>query len=110
MKKLNSLEVINDKIRSGNAIILYFSSKSCSVCNVLKTKVELEVSKNFDKIEFYEVSCDESLEIASNFGVFSAPTILFYLDTKEFLKVGRNISISSFCENIRRPYNMFYGD
>lgn len=110
MKKVNSLEEINEIINSGDATILYFSSKNCSVCKVLKPKIEEELSRNFPKINFYEISCDENIEIASNFSVFSAPVILFYLDGKEFIKEGRNISINSFINSIKRPYEMFYGD
>ena len=109
MKIINSLEEINKIIKSGNAAIIYFSSKNCSVCSVLKPKIESEVSKNFQKIEFFEIDCDKNLDLASSFGVYSAPTILFYLDGKEFLKEGRNISINSFINSIKRPYEMFYG-
>lgn len=110
MKLVNSLEEIKNRVENGDALIIYFSSKNCSVCNILKPKIEEELSKTFLKIEFYEVSCDETLEIASSFGVFSAPTILFYLDRKEFIREGRNISISSFINKIKRPYEMFYGE
>lgn len=110
MKLVNSLKEIEYRIKSGDALILYFSSKSCSVCSILKPKIEDELTKVFSKIEYYEISCDENLDIASHFGVFSAPTVLFYLDGKVFLKEGRNISISSFLNAIKRPYEMFYGE
>lgn len=110
MKKINSLIEIEEIIKEGEPVILYFSSKNCSVCGVLKPKVEMELSKEFSKINFFEISCDENVEITSHFGVFSAPTILFYLDGKEFLREGRNISVSSFINSIKRPYKMFYGE
>ncbi len=109
MKKINSLIEIEELIKKGDALILYFSSKNCSVCSVLKPKIESELSKVFPKIEFFEIDCDKNLDISSSFGVYSAATILFYLDGKEFLKEGRNISINSFINSIKRPYEMFYG-
>jgi thioredoxin-like negative regulator of GroEL len=110
MKIINNLEEIKEKIDSKEALILYFSSKNCSVCSVLKPKVEKEVLANFDKIDFYEIKSDENLDISSYFGVFQAPTILFYLDGKESLREGRNVSIGAFCSAIKRPYKMFYGE
>ncbi len=110
MKIINNFKEIKEKIASGEALIFYFSSKSCSVCQVLKPKIEQEVEKNFKKIDFYEIKSDENLDISSYFGVFQAPTILFYLDGKEFLREGRNISIGAFLDAIKRPYEMFYGE
>ena len=110
MKKINSLEEIKEKIASKEAFIFYFSSKNCSVCQVLKPKLNKEIEKSFEKIVFYEIKSDENLEISSHFGVFQAPTVLFYLDGKEFLREGRNISINAFLDAIKRPYEMFYGE
>ncbi|ADG92378.1 conserved hypothetical protein [Arcobacter nitrofigilis DSM 7299] len=110
MKAISNLEQIKEIIASREALIIYFSSKSCSVCKVLKPKIEKEVSSYFDKISFFEIKIEESLEISSYFTVFQAPTILFYLDGKEFLKEGKNISISAFINAIKRPYEMFYGE
>lgn len=110
MKIINSLEEVKEKIASKEALILYFSSKNCSVCQVLKPKLEKEIEKSFKKINFYEIKSDENLEISSHFGVFQAPTILFYLDRKEFLREGRNISVNAFLNAIKRPYEMFYGE
>ena len=109
MKIANSLEEIKEEILSKKALIFYFSSKNCSVCSVLKPKIEKEILKNFDKINFTEIKSDENPEITSYFGVFSAPVILFYLDGKEFLREGKNISIGVLIDSIRRPYEMFYG-
>lgn len=110
MKIINSLEEIKKNIASKEAFVLYFSSKNCSVCSVLKSKIEKEILNNFDKIDLIEIKSDENSNITSYFGVFSAPTILFFLDGKEFLREGKNISISSFLNAIKRPYEMFYGE
>jgi|Cruoilmetagenom7_1024161.scaffolds.fasta_scaffold267143_2 thiol-disulfide isomerase/thioredoxin len=110
LKIINSLEKIKEKIASKEALILYFSSKNCVVCSVLKPKIKKEIIDNFTKIALYEIKSDENLDISSYFGVFQAPTILFYLDGKEFLREGRNISISAFLNAIKRPYEMFYGE
>jgi len=107
MRNLNSLNEVNEIINSSSAVLLYFSGKNCSVCNALKPKIEYEVTNYLPKIDIYEVKADIYKQIASNFSVFSIPTILVFFDSKEFKRVGRNISISNFIEELRRPYDLF---
>jgi thioredoxin 1 len=107
MKKITSLEEINEYINSGKPLLLYFSGENCSVCKVLKPKIKNEISINFPKIELFEIESDKYKEIASSFSVFSIPTILVFFDSKEFFRKGRNLSLASFIEELKRPYNIF---
>jgi len=107
MKNLKNLNEVNKIISTVPAVLIYFSGNNCSVCKVLKPKIEEQVSKYLPKIEIYEVKADIYKEIASNFSVFSIPTILVFFDSKEFKRQGRNISVLNFIEELRRPYNLF---
>ncbi len=104
---ISTVSEVENIIGRQDSVLLYFSGESCSVCQVLKPKIEQEVLENFPKIKMYEVKADLSKEIASKFSVFSIPTILVFFDSKEFFRFGRNISISKFIEDIKRPYNLF---
>lgn len=108
-KKLFPMNLNNilDKINTGQPVLIYFSGQNCSVCHALKPKIFQAVAKNFPKIEALEVQADIYKEIASHFTVFSIPTILLFLDKKEFKRVGRNISVNAFIQEIKRPYNLF---
>lgn len=98
---------INEQISAGSPVLIYFSGEACSACQVLKPKIEEEIQKNFPKMKIYEVKADISKEIASNFSVFSIPTILVFFDSKEFFRKGRNLSISQFVDELKRPYTLF---
>ncbi len=98
---------IDKIISTGCPVLIYFSGAACSVCEVLKPKIEQELLKNFPKMKVYEVKVDFSKEIASKFSVFSIPTVLVFFDSKEFFRYGRNIFISKFIEELRRPYSLF---
>ncbi len=104
---ISTVSEVENIIKDESSVVLYFSGESCSVCQVLKPKIEQEVSKNFPKMKLYEVKADLSKEIASRFSVFSIPTILVFFDSKEFFRFGRNISILKFIEDIKRPYDLF---
>jgi len=101
-----NLQQVNDEINTGEPVLIYFSGENCSVCKVLKPKIEQEVSKNFPKFKLYEVKTDLHKELVSHFTVFSIPTILVYFDKKEFYRKGRNLSVSLFIEELKRPYNL----
>ena len=106
MKKIQSLQQAQDSINTGNPVLIYFSGENCSVCKVLKPKIEQEITKNFPLFDLLEVQTDLHKEITSHFMVFSIPTMLVFFDTKEFFRKGRNISISIFMEELKRPYNL----
>ena len=63
------IQIENEKelkkvISENQAIILYFSGDNCSVCKVLKPKIETEVSKNFPKMKLFEIKkCSKFLSI-----------------------------------------------
>ncbi|RXK02889.1 thioredoxin family protein [Halarcobacter bivalviorum] len=107
MKNLNSLEEVNSIISTGEPVLIYFSGQNCSVCTALKPKIEEQIKLNLPKIETYEVKADIYKEIASNFSVFSIPTILVFFDSKEFKREGRNISVMNFIKELERPYTLF---
>lgn len=106
MLEIKTIEQINSVINTGEPVLIYFSGENCSVCKVLKPKIEQEVIKNFPKFKLYEVKTDIYKELTSQFTVFSIPTVLIFFDRKEFKRYGRNISIPIFIEELERPYNL----
>ena len=80
MKTVHNLQQIQNSIDTGEPVLVYFSGENCSVCKVLKPKIEEEVSKNFPKFQLFEVKTDLDKEITSNFTVFSILTTLIFFD------------------------------
>ena len=106
MLEIQTIEQIKKEIDSKEPILIYFSGENCSVCKVLKPKIEEEVKNNFPKMRVLEVKTDLSLELTAQFMVFSIPTIIVYFDSKEFKRYGRNMSIPVFIDEIKRPYKL----
>lgn len=106
MKQAQNLHQVQNSINTGNPVLIYFSGENCSVCKVLKPKIEEEISKNFPLFDLLEVQTDIHKEITSHFTVFSIPTMLVFFDKKEFFRRGRNMSVSMLMEEIKRPYNL----
>ncbi len=106
MIKIDNLNDLNDNINNSKSILIYFSGENCSVCKVLKPKIEEEIKQNFPKFELFEVKPDIYLELTAHFMIFSIPTTLVFFDSKEFKRYGRNMSVPLLIEELRRPYNL----
>jgi len=109
MIDLDSLEKLESMIENELGVLVYFSTPTCNVCHALKPKIKEEFEKNFPKIK--QVFVDTSLlpEVGAKFNVFSVPTILLFLDRKEFAREGRNISVANFIDRVKRVYEIMMG-
>ena len=103
---MQTIENIEKTIKENLAVMVYFSAPTCNVCHALKPKLLEELDKNFSefKIESVDISIEE--DIAPHFGVYAIPTVLIYLDGKEFVRKSRHMSVHEVLEGIRRPYEI----
>jgi len=103
---MQTIKNIQNTIKENLAVMVYFSSPTCNVCHALKPKLFEALEKNFTefKVESVDISLQE--EIAPYFGVFSIPTVLVFLDTKEFLRKSRHMSVDEVIKEIKRPYEI----
>ena len=106
MIEIQTIEQVKKQIDSKEPTLIYFSGENCSVCKVLKPKIEEEIKREFPKMKIFEVQTDLHREITAHFMVFSIPTTIIYFDSKEFKRYGRNMSVPLFIEELKRPYNL----
>ncbi len=100
------IETIESTLRSELAVALYFSAPTCNVCHALKPKLLAAFETNFSQLQVISVDISETPEVASHFNVFAIPTLLVYLDGKEFLRKSRHMSVDQVVEEIKRPYDI----
>jgi len=103
-----TIEECRNTISAQPAVLLYFSGVGCGVCTVLQPKIKEAFSKYYPKIEQYYLDIDEHKELAISLNVFTMPTILVFLDGKEFARKSRNLSVDGFIQELQRPYNLFF--
>jgi len=101
-----NIETIEKRLASELAVGLYFSAPTCNVCHALKPKLLTAFEANFQQLQIISIDISETPEIASHFNVFAIPTLLVYLDGKEFLRKSRHMSVDQVVEEIKRPYDM----
>lgn len=110
MKTLQSYTEFEEFINKNEAALIYFSTPQCNVCKVLKPKVIEFINKNFPKINLAYVDCEALKDVAAQNRIFAVPTIIVFLDGKEFIRKSRNINMAEFEEEIERPYNLYFDD
>ena len=103
---MQTIENINNAIKENLAVMVYFSAPTCNVCHSLKPKLLEELEKNFNEFKVESVDISEQEEIAPHFGVFAIPTVLVFLDGKEFLRKSRHMSVDEVIREIKRPYEI----
>jgi len=100
------LEEIQNIIKSEVGVLLYFSGENCNVCHALRPKFKELFDKEFPKIKQIYLDAHENPQISANFQVFSVPTMLVFLDGREFVREGRAVSIHQLQQKLRRPYDI----
>ena len=101
-----NIDSIEKTLHTELAVGLYFSAPTCNVCHALKPKLLTAFDANFSQLRIISIDISETPEIASHFGVFAIPTLLVYLDGKEFLRKSRHMSVDQVVEEIKRPYDI----
>ncbi len=69
---------LEEKIKSGEPVVVDFWAEWCGPCRMLGPIIE-ELSNDFaGKVEVGKLNVDENQESASKYGVRSIPTVLFF--------------------------------
>ena len=97
-----------DIIEANDSVLVYFSTKTCNVCKVLRPKIEELLKEEFPKMIFHYVDCEDEMEIAAQYSVFAVPSILVFFDGKESIRKSRNVGLSQLAQEIDRIYKMIY--
>jgi thioredoxin-like negative regulator of GroEL len=100
------LDDLRDKISSEIGVLLYFSGEDCNVCHALRPKFKEAFDREFPLVEQIYLDAHQNPEISVEFQVFSVPTMILFLDGREFAREGRSVSIHQLVNQIKRPYEI----
>lgn len=101
-------EEINNLVEIESAVIIYFYSDNCAPCLSLRPKVQKLVEKTYPKIKLAFVNSEKYPLLPAEFSIFSNPTLLLFLEGREYRRESKYISIPQLSEAIERPYNMIF--
>jgi len=103
---MNRIQEIETTVKENLAVMLYFSAPSCNVCHALKPKLLDAIESNFEEFKIVSIDVSQEQEIAAHYSVFAIPTVLVFLDGREFLRKSRHMSVDEVVREIQRPYEI----
>jgi len=104
------LEELQNTIKSEVGVLLYFSGENCNVCHALRPKFKELFDREFSQLKQIYLDAHENAEISAHYQVFSVPTMIVFMDGREFAREGRAVSLHQLTEKLKRPYNMMMGE
>lgn len=94
-------EIILEQLRASPAVVAYISTPECNVCKVLRPRVEAETGAR-KGVEFLYIDSAEFPAVAAQHMVFAVPTVLIFIEGKEYRRFSRNISLDDFAAALDR--------
>lgn len=104
-----TLEELQDTIRIEAGVLLYFSGENCNVCHALRPKFKEVFDAHFPLVKQIYLDAHENSQISAEYQVFSVPTMIVFLDGREFAREGRNVSLHQLTVQLERPYRIMNG-
>ena len=101
-----TLEQLQTTIKQELGVFLYFSGEFCNVCHALRPKAKDLFDTEFPQLKQIYLDAEEHRDIASHFQVLSVPTMIVFMDGREFAREGRSVSLHQLSEKLKRPYGM----
>ncbi|WMJ82152.1 thioredoxin family protein [Clostridium sp. MB40-C1] len=108
MIKVSVIESIKNLIQDNKLVLLYIYSRQCSVCHALLPKIKF-LLKKYPEIKLKVISIDDCTEVAGEFSIFTVPTVMLYINGKEYIRRARFISIEELDKSIERYYKIMFG-
>ena len=108
METIQSIEEFRKVFNENEAVLAYFSTEACSVCKVLKPKVEQMLSESFPQIKAVYIQSNQLPELAAQFRIFTSPIILVFFNGHETIRKSRAFGINELKAEIERPYSFLF--
>ena len=108
MNPIYSISEFDLILAENDAVLAYFSTETCSVCHVLKPKVIEMVSEAFPKMKMVFIESDQLPELAAQFRVFTAPTVIVFFAGRETIRKSRAFGVDELKSEIARPYFLLF--
>lgn len=108
MRTVSTEKELDQIIENNQAVLLYFSTVSCSVGEALEPKVEDMVTSRFPELELVFVDMNALSKASAKNQVFVEPTLLLFVEGKESMRKSRHISMLDLEDNLQRIYGLLF--
>ena len=89
------------------ASLLLFGGSHCSVCQVIRPRLEQQFGERFPLLKLAYVDCEAAAGVCARYAVFSVPVVQVYFEGSRFIERVRVFSLGQLAEDIQRPYDLW---
>jgi len=97
-------------LEAQKGVLFYFATQSCSVGEALEPKVKELLSEKYPKLKYRFVDMNMAKELSAALQVFVEPTLLLFVEGKEYIRKSRHIGLMELDEALRRLYALAFED
>lgn len=108
MRKVDSLETLNQLKTTEKGLFILFGGQNCSVCHSIQPKLIELMAQQYPKITLVSVDCHTAPEVCAQNGVMSLPTLQVFFEGKCFIEEVRTFSLQDVLSKIQRPYQLVF--
>ena len=76
--KLNSSNFEDEVLKSNKKVLVDFYADWCGPCKMMSPIVDEIADSYSDKVKVCKINVDEAPDIATNYGIMSIPTLIFF--------------------------------
>lgn len=105
-KPVSTINEFHDNLVAHRAVLAYFSHEHCSVCKVLKPKLDKAMADSYPEIHKVYIDIQLNTDIAEEYQVKTVPVVLLFLEEREFIRKTRTFSVKELIGQIERPYRL----
>lgn len=98
-----TLEYIKEIISNEEFVLLYFESRTCGVCTVIRSKLQ-DILNKYPNINVTYMEVEKYKDIAAYYNFFTTPGLIVFIQGKETIREAGIINIDDIDLKLRR-YN-----
>ncbi len=102
---LTTPEELDRLLQQHPGVLLYFTTPGCNVCKVLRPKLFDLFQHHYPEMVRAVVDLEQSPAFSGHYSVFAVPTVLLFLDGREFVRKSRSFSPAELVREIERPWS-----
>jgi thioredoxin-like negative regulator of GroEL len=104
--ELTSIEMVEEFIQKHELVFLYVSRPECSVCHALLPKIRV-LLEPYPMVYLGHVEANQVEEVASRFLIFTVPTMIMFVEQKEYIRADRFVRFDRMEEQLQQIHRMY---
>jgi thioredoxin-like negative regulator of GroEL len=107
MNKITNQSELIARIQEQSLCLVYIKTEHCGVCDVVLDKTNTLLTK-YPQVESFLINMHENPDVSSAYLVFTAPTILLFIEGKEVYRASRFVQMDELEHTISMWYERFF--